>query len=52
MAFLDLEKEFDQVPQKVIWWAMRKIVVEDWIVYLVQEMYENVQSCVRVGESQ
>ena len=50
MAFLDLEKAFDQVPQKVIRWAMRKLGVEEWIVTLVQGMYGNVQSCVRVGE--
>ena len=24
MAFVDPEKAFDRVPQKVIWWAMRK----------------------------
>ena len=29
---------------------MRKLGVEEWIVKLVQGMYENVQSCVRVGE--
>ena len=25
MAFLDLEKEFDCVPRKVSWWALRKL---------------------------
>ena len=29
MSFVDLEKAFDQVPQKVIWWAMRKRGVEE-----------------------
>ena len=32
-AFVDLEKPFDRVPRKVIWWAMRKLEVEGWIVY-------------------
>ena len=32
MAFVDLEKAFDQVPWKVIWWAPRKLGVKEWIV--------------------
>ena len=36
MAFVDLEKAFDQVPRKVIWWTLRKLGVEEWIVRLVQ----------------
>ena len=35
MAFVDLEKAFDWVPWKVIWWALRKLGVEKWIVPLV-----------------
>ena len=38
MAFVDLEKVFDHVPWKVIWWALRKLGVEEWIVRLVQGM--------------
>ena len=49
MAFIDLEKAFDRVPQKVIWWALRELSVEEWIVRLVQGMYAEVRSCVRVG---
>ena len=41
MAFVDLEKAFDRVPRKVIWWALRKLGVEEWIVQLVQGMYAN-----------
>ena len=37
-------------PRKVIWWAMSKLGVEEWIVKLVQGMYENVRSRVRIGE--
>ena len=50
MAFVDLEKAFDLVPRKVIWWALRKLGVEEWIVRLVQGMYANARSRVRVGE--
>ena len=50
MAFVDLEKAFDRVPRKVIWWALRKLGVDEWIVRLVQGMYSNARSRVRVGE--
>ena len=50
MAFVDLEKAFDRVPRKVIWWALRKLGIEEWIVRLVQGMYANARSRVRVGE--
>ena len=50
MAFVDLEKAFDCVPLKVIWWALRKLGVEEWIMRLVQGMYTNAQSRVCVGK--
>ena len=50
MAFIDLEKAFDRVPRKVIWWALRKLGVDEWIVCLLQGMYSNARSRVRVGE--
>ena len=50
MASVDLEKAFDRVPRKVIWWALRKLGVDEWIVRLVQGMYSNARSRVRVGE--
>ena len=45
MVFVDLEKVFDRVPRKVIWWAR-----EEWIVRLVQRMYANAWSRVCVDE--
>ena len=48
-AFVDLEKAFDRVLRKVLWWTMRKVGVEEWIVHLVQAMYNNARSRVRVG---
>ena len=50
MAFVDLEKAFDRVPRKVIWWVLRKLGMEEWIVRLVQGMYANARSSVRVGK--
>jgi hypothetical protein len=49
-AFVDLEKAFDRVPRKVLWWAMRSLGVDEWIVRLVQAMYSNARSRVRVGD--
>ena len=50
MAFVDLEKASDRVPRKVIWWELRKLGVDEWIVRLVQGMYSNARSHVPVGE--
>ena len=49
MAFIDLEKAFDRVPRTVLWWALRKLGVEEWLVKVVQLMYQNACSKVRVG---
>ena len=48
-AFVDLEKAFGRVPHKVLWWAMRKLGVDEWIIHTVQAMYCNAKSKVRVG---
>ena len=32
MAFVDLEKVFDRVPQEVVWWALRYLGVNEWIL--------------------
>ena len=48
-AFIDLEKAFDRVPRRVIWWAMRKLGLDEWIITLVQTMYKNTTSKVRVN---
>ena len=46
MAFVDLEKAFDRVPRDVIWWAMCKLGIDEWLVRLVQSMYKDVRSRV------
>ena len=47
--FVDLEKAFDRVRKKVIWWPMRKLGVEEWAIRVVQGMYKNVKSRVRIN---
>ena len=48
MAFVDLEKAFSRVPRDVIWWAMRKLGIDEWLVRLV--MHKDVRSRVRVSD--
>ena len=50
MAFVDLEKAFVRVPRDVIWWAMRKLEIDECLVRLVQSMYKDVRSRVGVGD--
>ena len=51
MAFVYLEKKaFDCVHQDFIWLAMVMLGTEDWLVHLVQSMYKDVRSLVRVGD--
>jgi len=53
MAFVDLEKAFDRVPREVVWWALRSLGVEEWLVAVIRAMYEGVTTAVRMkdGES-
>ena len=48
MAFV--EKAINSVPWKVIWWVLRKLGVDNWIVLLVQKMLTNTWSRVPVGK--
>ena len=50
-AFVDLEKALNRVPRKVIWWAMRKLGIEEWIVRFVQAMYNNTRSRIVVNNT-
>jgi len=31
-----LEKAFDRVPREVVWWALRSLDVDGWLVSVVQ----------------
>ena len=48
-AFVDLEKAFDRVPRDVVWWAMRKLGVDEWLINVVKAMYTNSRSQVRIN---
>ena len=48
-AFVDLEKAFDCVPRKVLWWAMKNVGVEEWVIRAVKAVYENAKSCICVN---
>ena len=50
-AFVDLEKAFDRVPRQVVWWSLRKLGVSEWLVKVVQAMYTNAKSRVRINKS-
>ena len=50
-AFVDLEKAFDRVPRDVVWWALRKLGVEEWLIRVVQSMYRNTKSQVRINST-
>ena len=50
-AFVDLEKAFDRVPREIVWWALRKLGVEEWMVKVIQSLYTNARSQVRINGS-
>ena len=50
-AFVDLEKAFNRVPHKILWWAIQKLKVNDWIIQIIKSMYDNVHSKVRITKS-
>ena len=49
MALSIWKKTFNHVPRRVIWRAICKLNVEKWLLRLIQSMYENAKSRMRVG---
>ena len=49
MAFVDLEKAFDRVPREVVWWALRCLSVDEWIVSVIGAMCGGAAPTVGVG---
>ena len=50
-AFVDLETAFDRVPRKILWLAMRSRGISEWVVPLVQGMYNNTRIKYCLGDS-
>ena len=51
MTSIDLKKAFDQVPRDVVWRAVHKLRIEQWLVHLVQFIYKDVRSREKVVRS-
>ena len=53
VAFVDLEKAFDRVPREVLWWALREVGLEEWLIAVIQSMYEGANTSIKLkkGES-
>ena len=49
MTSVDLEKAFDRVPREVVWWALRYLGVDEWIMSVIKAMYEDALTKVRVN---
>ena len=48
MAYVDLAKAFDTVLREVVWWALRKVGVEEWLIKVILSMYVGVTTAVRM----
>ena len=47
-GFCDLEKAFDRVTREVVWWALRYLGVDEWIVSVIKTMYEDASTKVKI----
>ena len=42
-GFVDLKQAFHRVPLAVMWWAIKKLGVGEWIIQVVKSLNENTQ---------
>lgn len=50
IAFIDLEKAFDRVPREVVWWALRKVGVDEWLIDVIKAMYLGTTTAVKTKD--
>jgi len=43
-TFVNLEKAFNRVPRKFLWWGLRSLGMEEWAVRVIQGIYSNESS--------
>ena len=51
-TFVDLEKAFDSVPRKVLWWALRSLGCQELALPVIQGMYCNADDLVLITDTQ
>ena len=50
-AFVDLEKIFDRVPRKVLWFSLRKLEVDEWVICFAEAKHSNALLSVQMTGS-
>jgi hypothetical protein len=51
MVFIDLGKAYDKISRKGMWWALEKHEVPTDYITRIRDMYDNVVTIVRAGDS-
>jgi hypothetical protein len=52
MVLNDLENAYDKIERTIMWWAPEKHKVPTKYINLITDMYDNVVTSVRTGDSE
>lgn len=47
MIFIDLEKVYDKIPKKIMWWVLEKKKVPTKYATLIKNMYDDIVTSVK-----